>query len=69
MIEDIKTGQRELEARSLIAGKERASLLEQVMSLERSNERLRGTMMMERARADRFRRRAGFIESKLRQIR
>nr|GFC81245.1 hypothetical protein [Tanacetum cinerariifolium] len=37
-IEDIETGQRELEARSLIAGGERASLLEQVTSLERSNE-------------------------------
>ncbi|GJV49790.1 reverse transcriptase domain-containing protein [Tanacetum coccineum] len=45
--------QRGLEARSLIAGGERASLLEQVASLERSNARLRGTMMMERARADR----------------
>ncbi|GJW47147.1 hypothetical protein Tco_0078793 [Tanacetum coccineum] len=47
----------ELEARSLIAGEERASLLEQVASLERSNTRLRGAMMMERARANRFRRR------------
>ncbi|GJS01126.1 reverse transcriptase domain-containing protein [Tanacetum coccineum] len=56
-IEDIETGQRELESRSLIAGGERASLLEQVVSLERSNARLRGTMMMERARADRFWRR------------
>ncbi|GJY74747.1 hypothetical protein Tco_0479178 [Tanacetum coccineum] len=46
---------RELEARSLIDGGERASLLEQVASLERSNARLRGTMMMERAKADRFR--------------
>ncbi|GJS20663.1 hypothetical protein Tco_0449295 [Tanacetum coccineum] len=34
-VEDIKTGQRELEARSLIAGGERASLLDQVSSLER----------------------------------
>ncbi|GJT17040.1 hypothetical protein Tco_0875746 [Tanacetum coccineum] len=68
-IEDIKTGQRELESRSLIAGGERASLLDQVASLERSNARLRGTMMMERARADRFRRRVSFIESELRQIR
>ncbi|GJW10227.1 hypothetical protein Tco_1576054 [Tanacetum coccineum] len=39
-IEDIKMGQRELEARSLIDGGERASLLEQVASLERSNARL-----------------------------
>nr|GEX13526.1 putative reverse transcriptase domain-containing protein [Tanacetum cinerariifolium]GEX39375.1 putative reverse transcriptase domain-containing protein [Tanacetum cinerariifolium] len=53
MKEDIKTGQRELEARSLIAGRERASLLEQVASLERSNARLYVTMMMERARANR----------------
>ncbi|GKF84461.1 reverse transcriptase domain-containing protein, partial [Tanacetum coccineum] len=53
-IEDINTGQRELETRSLIDGGERASLLEQVASLERSNARLRGTMMMESARADRF---------------
>ncbi|GKB33910.1 hypothetical protein Tco_0873311, partial [Tanacetum coccineum] len=52
-IEDIEMGQRELEARSLIVSGERASLLEQVASLERSNARLRGTMMMERARADR----------------
>ncbi|GKB59147.1 hypothetical protein Tco_0915333, partial [Tanacetum coccineum] len=36
-IEDIEMGQRELEARNLIAGGERASLLEQVASLERSN--------------------------------
>ncbi|GKB55950.1 hypothetical protein Tco_0912136, partial [Tanacetum coccineum] len=55
-IEDIEIGQRELESRSLITGGERASLLEQVASLERSNARLRGTMMMERARADRFQR-------------
>ncbi|GJX53119.1 hypothetical protein Tco_0281488 [Tanacetum coccineum] len=53
-IEDIEMGQRDLEEMSLIAGGERASLLEQVMSLERSNARLRGTMMMERARADRL---------------
>ncbi|GKC49283.1 hypothetical protein Tco_1072028, partial [Tanacetum coccineum] len=59
----------QLESRSLIAGGERASLLEHVASLERSNARLRGTMMMERARADRFRRRARFIKSELRQIR
>nr|GEW98084.1 hypothetical protein [Tanacetum cinerariifolium] len=39
-IVDIETRQRELEARSLIAGGERASLLEQVASLERSNVRL-----------------------------
>nr|GEW85590.1 hypothetical protein [Tanacetum cinerariifolium] len=51
-IEDIEIGQRELEATSLIAGGERASILEQVASLERSNTRLRCTMMMEKARAE-----------------
>ncbi|GJZ30488.1 putative reverse transcriptase domain-containing protein [Tanacetum coccineum] len=61
--------QRELEARSLIVGGERASLLEQVSSLERRNAKLRGTMMMERARSDRFWRRMSFMESELRQIR
>nr|GEV66073.1 hypothetical protein [Tanacetum cinerariifolium] len=68
-IEDIKTGQRELEARSLIAGGERAGLLEQVASLERSTARLPGTVMMESARADRFWRCVNFMESELRQIR
>nr|GEV04722.1 hypothetical protein [Tanacetum cinerariifolium] len=37
-VEDIEIGQRVLEARSLVTGGERASLLEQVASLERSNE-------------------------------
>nr|GEV85753.1 reverse transcriptase domain-containing protein [Tanacetum cinerariifolium] len=68
-IEDIETGQRGLEARSLIAGGERASLLEQVASLERINIRLRGTVIMESVRADRFHRRMSFMESKLRLIR
>ncbi|GKB64695.1 hypothetical protein Tco_0920881 [Tanacetum coccineum] len=68
-IEDIKMGQREFEARSLFSGRERASLLDQVVSLERSNTRLRGTLRMERARADRFRQCMSFIESELRQIR
>ncbi|GKB89199.1 hypothetical protein Tco_0961471 [Tanacetum coccineum] len=39
-IKDIKTGQRELESRSLIAGEERSSLLKQVASLEWFNARL-----------------------------
>ncbi|GKA38072.1 reverse transcriptase domain-containing protein [Tanacetum coccineum] len=52
-VEDIETGQRELEVRSLITSVERYSLLEQVASLERSNARLRGILRMERARADR----------------
>ncbi|GJZ06087.1 putative reverse transcriptase domain-containing protein, partial [Tanacetum coccineum] len=51
-IENIETGQRKLELRSLIAGGERASLLELITSLERSNVRLRGTMMMEREIGD-----------------
>nr|GFA15059.1 hypothetical protein [Tanacetum cinerariifolium] len=67
-IENIETGQRELEARSLIAGGERASLLEQVASLERSNARLQGIIIMKRATADRFQRRVIFMESELRQI-
>ncbi|GKE16252.1 hypothetical protein Tco_1423829 [Tanacetum coccineum] len=52
-IKDIETGHRGLELRSLIVGGERASLLDQVASLESSNARLRGTIMMERVRADR----------------
>ncbi|GJX44978.1 putative reverse transcriptase domain-containing protein [Tanacetum coccineum] len=56
--------QRELEVRSLIDGGERASLLEQVTSLERSNVRLQGTMMMKRARADMFRRCMSFMEGR-----
>nr|GEX10076.1 reverse transcriptase domain-containing protein [Tanacetum cinerariifolium] len=56
------------QARSLIADGERASLLEQVASLERINARLQGTVMMKSARADRFRRYMSFIESELRQI-
>ncbi|GJY17368.1 hypothetical protein Tco_0388859 [Tanacetum coccineum] len=59
---------RELEARSVIAGGERASLLEQVVSLERSNARLRGTLIMESARANRFWRCMSFMESELRQV-
>nr|GEW73885.1 hypothetical protein [Tanacetum cinerariifolium]GEX00411.1 hypothetical protein [Tanacetum cinerariifolium] len=62
-IEDIETGHRELEARSLITGRERASLLDQVASLGRSNARLRGTMMMERARDDRFRQCVSFMKN------
>ncbi|GKF88105.1 hypothetical protein Tco_0258982, partial [Tanacetum coccineum] len=50
--EDIKTRQGELEAGSLILGGGRASLLKQVVSLERRNVRLRGIMMMESARVD-----------------
>ncbi|GKB07592.1 hypothetical protein Tco_0835876, partial [Tanacetum coccineum] len=68
-VEGIKTGHRDLEARSLFASRERASLLDHVASLERSNARLQGTLMMESARADRFQRRMGFIERELRQIR
>nr|GEV74691.1 hypothetical protein [Tanacetum cinerariifolium] len=52
-VEDIETGHRHLEVESLIVGGERSSLLDQVASLERSNTRLRGTLMMESVRADR----------------
>ncbi|GKE01058.1 reverse transcriptase domain-containing protein, partial [Tanacetum coccineum] len=44
-------------------------IYEHVASLERSNARLRGTLRMERARADRFRRCMSFMKSELRQIR
>ncbi|GKB03162.1 reverse transcriptase domain-containing protein [Tanacetum coccineum] len=60
--------QVEEETRSLIAGGERSSLLEQVASLERSNVRLQGTLRMKRARADRFRRCMSFMDNELRQI-
>ncbi|GJU74784.1 hypothetical protein Tco_1266189 [Tanacetum coccineum] len=67
--EDIESGQRELEARSLIAGGERARLLDRVAALERSNMRLQGTLRMESARVDRFRRRMSFMAGELRKIR
>nr|GEY25910.1 hypothetical protein [Tanacetum cinerariifolium]GEY57139.1 hypothetical protein [Tanacetum cinerariifolium] len=67
-VERLEQAEEELEVRSLIAGGDRASLLEQVSSLERSNARLRGTMMKDRARADRFQRHMSFIKSELRQI-
>ncbi|GJR94244.1 putative reverse transcriptase domain-containing protein [Tanacetum coccineum] len=57
LMPDVVERLKQLESRSLIAGGEKTSLLDQVASLERINARLRGTMMMERARADRFRRR------------
>ncbi|GKD73078.1 hypothetical protein Tco_1331360 [Tanacetum coccineum] len=47
--------ERQLEADSMIASGERAGLLDRVASLERSNVRLQGTLMMESARADRHR--------------
>ncbi|GJY25689.1 hypothetical protein Tco_0400415 [Tanacetum coccineum] len=53
-ITGIEVGQRQLEADSLIASRERASLLHHVATLERNNVRLRGTLMMESARVDRF---------------
>nr|GEU38505.1 hypothetical protein [Tanacetum cinerariifolium] len=51
-IKDIEMGQRELVMRSLIVDEKRASLLDQVASLQRSNARLQDTMMMARARTD-----------------
>ncbi|GJR11702.1 hypothetical protein Tco_0794354 [Tanacetum coccineum] len=68
-VEDIKTGHKELEARSLIASGERAGFLDRVAFLERSNARPQGTLRMESARVDRFRRRMSFMAGKLRQIR
>ncbi|GJX79058.1 hypothetical protein Tco_0327207 [Tanacetum coccineum] len=66
--EDIKSGQRELEARSLISGGERAGFLDHVVDLERSNARLRGTLMMAIVRVDRFWLRMSFMAGELRQI-
>nr|GEV53728.1 hypothetical protein [Tanacetum cinerariifolium] len=68
-VKDIKTGQRELEARSLITSGERADLLDRVASLERINARLRGTLRMASARVDRLRRYMRFMVGELRQIR
>ncbi|GKD00046.1 hypothetical protein Tco_1170320, partial [Tanacetum coccineum] len=53
----------------MLGERELAVFEQYAFPLERSNARLRGTMMTERARADRFRRRVRFMESKLRQIR
>ncbi|GKF43775.1 hypothetical protein Tco_0130327, partial [Tanacetum coccineum] len=64
-IADIKAGQKQLEADILITSGERASLLDHVASLERSNMRLRDTLMMESARVDRFRLHMGFMEDEL----
>nr|GEU31894.1 retrovirus-related Pol polyprotein from transposon TNT 1-94 [Tanacetum cinerariifolium] len=58
----------QLEVDSLIASGERASLLDQFMSLKRSNARLQGTLMLESVRTDRFSRCMGFMESELKQI-
>ncbi|GJY08995.1 hypothetical protein Tco_0377180 [Tanacetum coccineum] len=49
--EEIEIGQRELEARSLIASGERDGLLDRVASLERSNARLQSTLRMATAKA------------------
>ncbi|GKD05492.1 putative reverse transcriptase domain-containing protein, partial [Tanacetum coccineum] len=68
-VEDIESGQRELETRSLISGRERAGLLDRVATLERSNARLRGTLRMASTRVDRFRHRMSFMAGELRQIR
>nr|GEX46014.1 reverse transcriptase domain-containing protein [Tanacetum cinerariifolium] len=68
-VEDIKTGQRELKARSLISSRERAGFLDRVASLERSNARLRGTLRMVSTRVDRLQRRIRFMAGELRKIR
>nr|GFA90078.1 hypothetical protein [Tanacetum cinerariifolium] len=66
-ITDIEAGQRQLEAKSMIASEERAGLLNRVVALESSNTRLRDTLRMESVRVDRFRRRMGYMEDELRQ--
>nr|GEY85860.1 reverse transcriptase domain-containing protein [Tanacetum cinerariifolium] len=55
-------------SRSLIAGGERADLLDHVTGLKKSNTRLRDTLRMDGMRADKFRRRMGYMEDELRQI-
>ncbi|GKA56009.1 hypothetical protein Tco_0755081 [Tanacetum coccineum] len=67
-VEDIETGQRQLEAKILIASKERASLLDRVAALERSNTRLRDTLRRKSATANRLRQCIGFMADELRQI-
>nr|GEV42140.1 Gag-Pol polyprotein [Tanacetum cinerariifolium] len=49
-ITDIKAGQRQLKAKSLIANGERDGLLDHVAALERSNTRLRDTLRMKSMR-------------------
>nr|GEW44851.1 hypothetical protein [Tanacetum cinerariifolium] len=61
--------ERQLEVESLIASRERAGLLDRVAALERSNTRLRDTLRIESLRADRLRRRMGFMADELMQIR
>ncbi|GJR44074.1 hypothetical protein Tco_1312177 [Tanacetum coccineum] len=63
---DIKAGQRQLEAESLIASGERTGLLDYVAALERRKTRLRDTLRMESVRVDRFRRCMGYMEDELR---
>ncbi|GJV77960.1 reverse transcriptase domain-containing protein [Tanacetum coccineum] len=60
--------QRELEARSLIPGGERAGLLDRVAALERRNARLRDTLRMESAGVDRFRHHMSYMAGEIRQI-
>ncbi|GJR03947.1 hypothetical protein Tco_0526931 [Tanacetum coccineum] len=57
LMPDVVKRLEQLEARSLIDSGERASLLKQVASLEMRNAGLRGTMMIEIVRADRFQQR------------
>ncbi|GKB94992.1 hypothetical protein Tco_0981129 [Tanacetum coccineum] len=67
-VEDIETGQRQLEAEGLIASGGRDGLLDHVAALEKSNTKLQDTLRMESVRADRLRRRMGFMEDELRHI-
>ncbi|GJX88639.1 putative reverse transcriptase domain-containing protein [Tanacetum coccineum] len=67
-LEDIESRQRQLEAESLIASRERASLLDHVTALERSNMRLQDILRIESVRVARFQRCMGYMEDELRQI-
>ncbi|GKA11303.1 hypothetical protein Tco_0690736 [Tanacetum coccineum] len=67
-ITSIETGQRQLEANSMIVSAERSGLSSRVAVLERSNTRLRETLRMESVRADSFWRRLSFVDDELRLI-
>ncbi|GJR95712.1 putative reverse transcriptase domain-containing protein [Tanacetum coccineum] len=67
-ITDIEVGQRQLEADSFIASGDKDGLLDHVTTLERSNMRLRDTLIMESVRVDRLWRCMGYMEDELRQI-
>ncbi|GJZ97446.1 hypothetical protein Tco_0669899 [Tanacetum coccineum] len=67
-LEESIQGQKNQQARNMIADGERFSLLERVTALEGSNTRLRNALGVERVRADSLQRCLGYVEDELRQI-